>query len=493
MGLGTQARVPGRAEGAGQLGWYLHPPIHFAPSELKDRDRVRRLGMVRTTKLTVHALLKLLPALSAVEIQEAAERVRLYGQREPIEVLDGQLVAGLSEYLGCLEAKVTPKVTRIKKPTCIVEYVLRRNVPRHLSTLDRACIAVLAQEQYKALGKERMSLGGKLKGRSKEARPFDGERWFESAARMVGTSAGKVKRLAKIRKNAPDVFGAVQTRQLWKLQDAALLALEVREPKDRAEILQKLTAGGKSAVPMARMIWDLKRKASPPLDGPEKGKSYVIHSGPMTREAKKVADKSVDAVYADIVYGNVAMATEVGGLALRVLRSGGVLALINGNAEPLDVLCALRDLGLSLIAVGATHLPDSKISIRGRVDQIDAIPVWFLARKGDRLNVPIRHLHFVSGKKEKDLHPWQKNEAETLSIIRSIASPGSRILDPCCGSGTTGVAALRHGCEFIGIDVDPAAAKTSRGRLAKVDQELGVIGHSDPEDLRPGVRLQETS
>ena len=50
---------------------------------------------------------------------------------------------------------------------------------------------------------------------------------------------------------------------------------------------------------------------------------------------------------------------------------------------------------------------------------------------------------------------------------------GSRVLDPCCGGGTTGEAALRAGCEFIGIDIDPNAVASTRARLAQAERELG--------------------
>lgn len=96
----------------------------------------------------------MLPPLTAAGLAVAVERVKLYGQRTPIEVLDGEIVAGLEEHAACMDAKVKPKTTKIKEPHSLVEYVCRRNVGRHYSTLDRACVAVLAQEQFKKLGRE---------------------------------------------------------------------------------------------------------------------------------------------------------------------------------------------------------------------------------------------------------------------------------------------------------------------------------------------------
>lgn len=51
-------------------------------------------------------------------------------------------------------------------------------------------------------------------------------------------------------------------------------------------------------------------------------------------------------------------------------------------------------------------------------------------------------------------HPTQKPVALLERIILASSPKGSVILDPFCGSGTTGVAAIRHGRKFIGIDSD---------------------------------------
>jgi len=49
-------------------------------------------------------------------------------------------------------------------------------------------------------------------------------------------------------------------------------------------------------------------------------------------------------------------------------------------------------------------------------------------------------------------HPTQKPLALLDRIIAAACPSGGIVLDPFCGSGTTGVASLRRGCQFIGID-----------------------------------------
>ena len=39
------------------------------------------------------------------------------------------------------------------------------------------------------------------------------------------------------------------------------------------------------------------------------------------------------------------------------------------------------------------------------------------------------------------------------------------LVDPFCGSGTTGVVALRHDRDFVGIELNPAYAQMARNRI----------------------------
>jgi len=41
------------------------------------------------------------------------------------------------------------------------------------------------------------------------------------------------------------------------------------------------------------------------------------------------------------------------------------------------------------------------------------------------------------------------------------------VLDPFSGSGTTGVAALRLGCSYVGFEIDPVQVGASNARLAE--------------------------
>jgi site-specific DNA-methyltransferase (adenine-specific) len=64
------------------------------------------------------------------------------------------------------------------------------------------------------------------------------------------------------------------------------------------------------------------------------------------------------------------------------------------------------------------------------------------------------------------VHTTQKPLDLLLRLVEDFTDPGEVVLDPFAGSGTTGVACLRSGRRFIGIERDPKYAQVARDRLA---------------------------
>ena len=62
-------------------------------------------------------------------------------------------------------------------------------------------------------------------------------------------------------------------------------------------------------------------------------------------------------------------------------------------------------------------------------------------------------------------HPTQKPLALLDRIVSASTEEGAVILDPFMGSGTTGVAALRAGRTFVGIDNCPEYVDIAEKRL----------------------------
>jgi DNA modification methylase len=74
-------------------------------------------------------------------------------------------------------------------------------------------------------------------------------------------------------------------------------------------------------------------------------------------------------------------------------------------------------------------------------------------------------------------YPTQKPLALLKVLVEACCPPGGTVLDPCCGSGTTLVAAAQSGRHAIGFDQSAQAIEITRARL---DQLNAASAPSDP-------------
>lgn len=73
---------------------------------------------------------------------------------------------------------------------------------------------------------------------------------------------------------------------------------------------------------------------------------------------------------------------------------------------------------------------------------------------------------------EVGLHPTQKPIALCGYLIKTYTNEGEWVLDNCMGSGTTGVAAVNIGRNFIGIEQEPKYFEIAKQRIQQAEQEL---------------------
>lgn len=424
-------------------------------------------------QLSPHPLLALLPPLTEPEKETAIERVKSAGPRV-VEVVGGLVVSGWDDYQACLQLGVIPPIVNIEAPACLASHVIARSVGRYLSAPDRACIAVLMRPHFRGWEIEKKREGGR-KLRSDSEQTSTPERWFEHAASLVGVKPTLVKSLYLLQNKAPDVFEAVRERRIKVISHAKLLAENIAAPAAREKVVSQFEKTKTS--PLNHFVFNARRDIANAklLPGPSKGTTYEVHHGPMAHEARKLSDGSIGLVYADIEYADVEMARMVGEIAARVLEEGGILALVAGNFHLAEMIAVVQP-NIPLLTIGGMSLSGVRggAPVNGftgaRIAMIDLLPVLLFV-KGRRTIAPIGRLHFVSQMLEKEFHRWQKPLAATRDIIAACVAPGATVLDPCCGSGTTGVAALQHGCRFVGIDKDPKAVRISSARLAKAETD----------------------
>lgn len=74
---------------------------------------------------------------------------------------------------------------------------------------------------------------------------------------------------------------------------------------------------------------------------------------------------------------------------------------------------------------------------------------------------------------ERTGYPTQKPLELLTMLVRAFSPEGGLVLDPCCGSGTTLVAAATEGRSAVGFDVSPDAVAVAKERLQGLEAARG--------------------
>lgn len=86
-------------------------------------------------------------------------------------------------------------------------------------------------------------------------------------------------------------------------------------------------------------------------------------------------------------------------------------------------------------------------------------------------------------------HLTEKPIAVMDTVVRIVPSGGT-ILDPFSGSGTTGVAAMNHGCRFIGMEMSEEYASVTRRRL---DEHASMVKRGSTSSGQIGLFTGRTA
>ncbi len=73
------------------------------------------------------------------------------------------------------------------------------------------------------------------------------------------------------------------------------------------------------------------------------------------------------------------------------------------------------------------------------------------------------------------LHPTQKPLALMERLVLASSNPGDTVLDNCMGSGTTGVACVNTGRNFIGIEKDSAYFSIAEKRINDALGDINIL------------------
>jgi site-specific DNA-methyltransferase (adenine-specific) len=90
----------------------------------------------------------------------------------------------------------------------------------------------------------------------------------------------------------------------------------------------------------------------------------------------------------------------------------------------------------------------------------------------------------------KNFHPTVKPVKLMQYLVRLVTPPNGKVLDPFCGSGTTGIACKIEGFEFVGMEQDPEYTKIAEARIKNWEEEKEEKTHIIQKSDTPIIKQQ---
>lgn len=92
-------------------------------------------------------------------------------------------------------------------------------------------------------------------------------------------------------------------------------------------------------------------------------------------------------------------------------------------------------------------------------------------------------IRFANGNNDND-HPTQKPVALYEYLILTYTNPGETVMDFCCGSGTTGVASILTGRNFIGVEKREDYYQIAQRRMREAQMQPNLFDANAAEAAR---------
>ena len=205
--------------------------------------------------------------------------------------------------------------------------------------------------------------------------------------------------------------------------------------------------------------------------------SVQIYLGDCLEVMKSMPDKSVDAVITDPPYG-------IGECRAKVLSRGKLAAPIDYGDFTWDSRPATAEQIGEIIRVSKEQvifggnyftLPPSSSwivwdKLNGSNDFADCELAWTSHKKAVRKFSYLWN-GMIKQRPEKRFHPTQKPLILMKWVLENYTHEGDTILDPFMGSGTTGVACVQTGRNFIGIEIDPTYFAIAERRIKEAQEQ----------------------
>jgi len=371
-----------------------------------------------------HPVSEIFPMMQDAELRDLAADIEEHGLIEAIWTYQGQIIDGRNRYRACLIAGEEPRFQEYTgDESGLVEFVVSLNLKRrHLNETQRGVI------------------GEKIEN-MKQGRPEKDANLHllrrDEVASMLNVSPRTIATVREVKRKAPELVPHMASGEM-----SAHEALKKTKEKERLAQRAKIAEAG-AAVPQADR-WNVWQASIETWSAPHQY-DFIITDPPYPREYLPLWEV----------------------LARRAnewLSPGGLLIAMSGESY-LPEIYAMLGAHLDYYWTAAYLTPGQATPLRQVNVNTNWKPLLIYTRKGERYSGKIFGDVFKSDGNDKDFHKWGQSVSGMLDIVSKLCLPGQYILDPFCGAGTTGIAALLHGCLFDGIDLAIENVNIAKGRL----------------------------
>jgi 16S rRNA G966 N2-methylase RsmD len=393
-----------------------------------------------------HEYANIFPMMTPKEYAELLDSMKAdgYHQHEPIMLYGGAILDGRNRYHAAQELNILPMFVKFDgDDEAAYKYTRATNLARKHWSLDQlAAIGLDLIPIETELAKKRKSANGGNKKSDvvNSPPPIENKgKTRKKVAESVGVSTFKIRQAQAVAKAAPELMEKVKAGTM-PLKEAEKQVKAKERTAARAEI-------AKAGAMVARSdkwhvyqgdirIWDAPRQYD-----------FIITDPSYPREFLPLWEVLAQR-------------------ASNWLKPGGLLVAMSGQSY-LDEIYAMMSKHLQYYWTSAYLTPGQPTPLK----QVNVNSTWkpllVYGVKGGTYKGKIFGDVFVSAGNDKDFHKWGQSISGMMDIVTKMCLEGQHILDPFCGSGTTGIAALRHGCFFDGLELFEENVNISKARLSE--------------------------
>jgi 16S rRNA G966 N2-methylase RsmD len=372
-------------------------------------------------QLEHHEYANLFPMMQGAELEALAASIRSgYDETMPIVLFEGMILDGRNRYRAAQMAGVAPVFTAFQGGDPL-EFVIRHNLMRrHLNESQRGVIAGKLANM-----KNHAGVSANLHSLISQ----------ENAADMMNVSRRTVATIKAVERAAPELIEKIENGQMTA-NEASKKVGEMRRFEQRTE-MAKL---GESVKPSDK---------------------WHVYHGDITNWK---APRQYDFIITDPPYPReyIPLYEVLARRSVEWLKPGGLLFAMCGQSY-LNQIYEIMSNHIEYYWTGCYLMPGQITSLKNKNVNTNWKPI--LIFQNGKYTGKIFNDTFISEASDKSFHEWGQSVSGMNSIISKVCSPGQYILDPFCGAGTTGVAALQNVCLFDGLDKEIKSVEISKARL----------------------------